>query len=194
VHAAFIEEDDVPKLKLSKLDATEDFVPKYIPYDRSAYAPTARARALPARTPAKYIMFNDDAPKPVNTSPTQPSENSMRELVEVQPSLAGSDVTKKTETIRRLNGSASTTLNSSHNHEEKQINDEGNEMSAPGDSICPSMDSEQLIPVDKQAKLDLNSDFLPAGTKSRHRKSMGDDKQQSLRAAVKVIKVFVLTI
>ncbi|KAA0197442.1 hypothetical protein HAZT_HAZT009717 [Hyalella azteca] len=71
VHAAFMEEDDAPKLKLSKLDATEDFVPKYIPYDRSAYAPTARARALPARTPAKYIMFNDDAPKPRASGATE---------------------------------------------------------------------------------------------------------------------------
>lgn len=56
VHSVFLEEDETPKLKLPKLDSSDDNVPKPIPYDKRVYRNQA---GTTNRLAAKYLLWDD---------------------------------------------------------------------------------------------------------------------------------------
>jgi len=71
VHRAFLDDDETPKLKLTKLDSSDDNVPKAIPYNKNVYSKMkpgirsvkSKVMGPSALIPAKYVLFDDEEKK-----------------------------------------------------------------------------------------------------------------------------------
>ncbi|KAF2363774.1 Epithelial sodium channel [Trinorchestia longiramus] len=202
VHAAFLEEDEAPKLKLSKLDTSEDFVPKSIPYDRSVYSSVPRPRPRPARPPAKYVVFDDEASQSNNNSSDDLTSRSMlRQTSDVheaesqnesfsQETNASGDAvqTRNTSEMTQSSSPERSSVDAkrvSHDSEDcssSTVTESKDSLRDNSENISSKQAPEETLTSTKRVIVDINSDFLPSGTKKR--KTMGADQQASLRAAV----------
>ena len=101
VHAAFLEEDEAPKLKLTKLDSSDDGVARPVPYERTVY--TKRGWPRQAAPADRQLAPNNRQPSPADRQPVSADR---------QPAPAHTRVSRhhQNKTERKLSDKSNTNL------------------------------------------------------------------------------------